>query len=364
MAVPLHVPPDGDLGQGVRVARDAGELAQVYRLRYEVYVEEMNTFRAVADHRSRQLRDPGDVGSRLLTASVDGQVVGTLRLTFGGDGPFSAEIQDTYRLRCFDGVAQRRHVVVFSRLIVARAHRGGPVPGRLIAAGTRMAYDEDVELAFCDCSPHLLRFYHTLGFRSYRSPYVDPHLAVQIPLVMITNDVDYLRGVGSPVPDWRPVRPWPTEIARRAAGLLSRLPPVATGEAARARLTEPVPDLLARLSDAELTMLLAGSHVLDLAPGDCLILRGQVLRTMYVVLAGAVEVRDGTGWTRTVGRGEVVGEIAFLLDRPRTRDVYAGPDGATVLSLHEPTMRRLLTVGGNPGALLSMCAMLARRLAD
>jgi predicted GNAT family N-acyltransferase len=364
MARPYRVVPDADLGHGVRLARAASELTQIYRLRYEVYVEEMNTFGAVADHSARLLRDPGDDGSRLLTASLDGRVIGTLRLTFGSDGPFGADVEDTYSLTLFAGVAQPTDMVVFSRLIVARAHRRGPVPGRLLAAGARMTYDQDAELAFCDCSPHLLGFYHRLGFRSYRSPYVDPHLALQVPLVMITNDVAYLRQIGSPVPGWRPDRPWPSRIARQSARLLSRMPSVPTGEAVRAWLTEPVPELLTRLSDAELTRLLAGSHVLDLAAGDCLMLRGQALRTMYVVLVGTVEAREDTGWTRTVGPGEVVGEIAFLLDGGRTRDVYAGPDGATVLSLHEPTMRQLLAPGGNPGALLTLCATLARRLAE
>jgi CRP-like cAMP-binding protein len=40
--------------------------------------------------------------------------------------------------------------------------------------------------------------------------------------------------------------------------------------------------------------------------------------------------------------GEVFGEMAFLLERPRTLDVYAASDPVRVLSLSESTIRTMV----------------------
>jgi len=59
----------------------------VYRLRHDVYVEEMGRYRSIADHKQRMLYEDCDDQSRISYAEMDGEVVATARLTWGGDAP-------------------------------------------------------------------------------------------------------------------------------------------------------------------------------------------------------------------------------------------------------------------------------------
>ena len=55
--------------------------------------------------------------------------------------------------------------------------------------------------------------------------------------------------------------------------------------------------------------------------GDRVLKKGGVARNLFVVLDGTLEVRDDDGVHAVFGAGDVFGEMAFLLERPRTRDV-------------------------------------------
>jgi predicted GNAT family N-acyltransferase len=360
----------------VRVAASAAEREAVYRLRYEVYVEELRMFGGVADHAARRLTDPHDERSRLLLATVDGEPVGTLRLTWGGDGAFSEEFVETYALDRFAAVVPPERVLVGTRFMVPVDHRGGMVPFRLIEAATRFGVEHQVEVALVDCQPHLIRMYLRLGFRSYCPTYNDPQMALMVPLALVVRDLAHLDRVRSPLracglagleksdatdaviaqlPEWAPVR----SIDLHGAYDWAR--EVEGGEDDRRRVLR----LFNGLDSDELAAALAHSHVIDVDSGQVLIRRGQLTRTMYLALAGSLEVWDGGHVVRMLGPGSSVGEIAFLLRRPRTLDVVAGPDGARLLSLHEPALRDLVEARSHAAAvlLLNLASGLAEQLA-
>jgi hypothetical protein len=54
--------------------------------------------RGLIDHERRMLVEDCDAASRLLLATVDGEPVGTMRLTLGKDGPLSDEFEETFGL--------------------------------------------------------------------------------------------------------------------------------------------------------------------------------------------------------------------------------------------------------------------------
>jgi len=55
-----------------------------------------------------------------------------------------------------------------------------------------------------------------------------------------------------------------------------------------------------------------------------------------------LEARDGERVVGVIRTGEVFGEMAFLLERPRALDVYAVTDSVRVLSLSESTIRTMV----------------------
>ena len=97
----------------------------------------------------------------------------------------------------------------------------------------------------------------------------------------------------------------------------------------------------ARMNDASIPLLddldgdekeflfLAAGHE-DVAAGDTVLRKGEQGTAMYLVLDGAIEVRDERrGQSRvlgTLGAGQLFGEAGFLMNTPRSADVVAIAD--------------------------------------
>jgi predicted GNAT family N-acyltransferase len=362
----------------IRFAETAADREAVYRLRYEIYVEELRVFGESSDHDERRLAEEVDDVSRLLLATDDGVPVGTLRVTLGAETAFPEEVVEKYSLDRFLGPVPRESIAVTARFMVHPRRRESAVAFALLEAGARFALEfAPIEATFCDCSPHLVGFYQRLGFRTYRQTYDDPVVAVVVPLVLAVRDVDHLQRVGSPLLALGIDRLGPTPVTRELLARLPERPPVRSvamhgaydwadeipgGDEKRRRALR----LFDGLTEPELAAALELSHVIDLMPGDCLIRRGQALRTMYVLLDGELEVRDRDRHVAVAQPGEPVGEIAFLLRRPRTLDVFAGGQGARVLSFHEPVLRSLIESDSRAAAvfLLNLATLMAERTAE
>jgi Ni/Fe-hydrogenase subunit HybB-like protein len=90
---------------------------------------------------------------------------------------------------------------------------------------------------------------------------------------------------------------------------------------------------------------LTGATVLELKKGDVLLRQGEESDCAYFVLEGSVEIiREDRGRSRiirTVGPGELVGEISVLMEMKRTASASAEHDGL-VLRLDASSLRTLL----------------------
>jgi CRP-like cAMP-binding protein/predicted GNAT family N-acyltransferase len=359
----------------VREAVSADDREAVYRLRYDVYVEDMHVFGEIADHDRRILTDEHDEDSCLLLATIDDEPQGTMRITYG-KSILHEEFEENYDVsRWCPDVVGPDQVMVCSKFAVRPEHRGGVVPFELMRATLEFGMARDNEIVFCDCQPHLVTLYTCLGFRSYRSAYRDAHVASTVPLVLVSRDLKHLAALNSPL---------------LSIGLSGRSPTEATEEILRSfpsdvmaqsaedglallrQLTHPVAakvrggSVLEGLSEAELSAVIERGQVLTLDTGDPLIFRGQGTRTLYVVLSGRFDVL-GPGGTSiaTLTTGAPIGEVAFLLRRERTVDVEAACNGAQVLALSESTLNALIKEQGPIAAKLlhSLAQTLAERLA-
>jgi CRP-like cAMP-binding protein len=96
------------------------------------------------------------------------------------------------------------------------------------------------------------------------------------------------------------------------------------------------------LSEEDVIRCLGRSSIIECSAGDRVLKKGGVARNMFVVLDGTLEVKDGDTLVRALGPGNIVGEMAFLLEMPRTMDVYAATDDVRVLSLSESTLRKMI----------------------
>jgi len=337
----------------LHVAERADEREAIFGLRYRVYVEELGIYGHKADHERRQLSDEYDEGSRLIYASVEGKVVGTVRAHIGADGPLPESYRRTYDTERFADLVAPGRMGVMTRCMVASELRGSLVAFKLIARVFQEQIDAGVELSFCDCEPHLVTLYGSLGLQAYAPGYNSHDRDLLIPMAIAFADRERLEELRSPMlaalrlPSMEPgalralrgrlrdqASARPAEGGSRAA-LWAMLHGALTGQ-------EQGHSLLGGLSSEELRLVLRYGQVLDCRQGDCIVHRGQTARTIYVVLEGRVAVHDGQRELAFMKPGDVFGEIAFLLGGRRIADVVASSERVRVLGLSERTLRDLL----------------------
>jgi hypothetical protein len=82
------------------------------------------------------------------------------------------------------------------------------------------------------------------------------------------------------------------------------------------------------LKPAEIFLLLKAARTLEFEPEEVILREGAIGENLYLVLEGEVEARRGSysrpgSWNARIGRGSILGEIAFLLHVPRSMTVVA-----------------------------------------
>lgn len=359
----------------VRFAETDAEREAIFRLRYDVYIAEMNKPYA-ADHAHRRLTDDADLGARLMLATVRGEVAGTLRVELGADAPFSAELEATYGLERFRaGGASDHQLCVISRLIVRADHRSGPLVHRILDVFAESQAALGVEVIFLQCHPHLANFYGGLGFRPSGAVHNDPSAGVLVPMALITGDHEHLERVRSPLARHFPPG-FGAGLGRSMVAALPDSPGVLLEGAQSEEFWADVSGLidgaghekrgvLDGLPEEVVRALFSRSLVLDCKAGDYLIRKGQVLRTVFIVLSGELEVVEGDHVLHRAIPGEVLGEVAFLLGTKRTRDVRAASDGVRVLALSDRSLKMMIDADSRGAALLllNLSRSLASKLA-
>lgn len=362
----------------IKRAKVEAEMRAIYRLRYDVYVEEMGRYRAIADHENRFLVEPDDAISRLYCAVDDTyRVVGTMRHTWGGDTAFPPRMIEQYHLAPFLAEVPREQIVVGERFMVAPHLRGADLIFRLFRTYLEFVNEQRIQLVFGDCEPHLLNLYLGMGFRTYSRRNVNsPETGYLIPLVMVAEDVAYFRRIGSPlaniVRDFGADNRIPACVERiLAAGSAVRSERLSPADAywsdvhaALNRMAEDRPLLFDGMSESQIASCLAKSNVIECRRGDHLIKQGNTAQNMYVALSGTLEVRNGAAVVGVITAGDVFGEMAFLLDSPRTMDVYAATDDVRVLSLSESIIKEIIKSDARSAAtlLLNVSKMMCVKL--
>lgn len=365
------------LRDGMHLATTEAEKEAVYRFRYDVYVEEMGRYADAADHANRRLVEPEDDTARIWYAARDGEVVATHRLSWGGDGPFTRRLIEHYQLAPFLEELPPEALAVGERGMAAPKLRGTDVYQKLGQFSASFTEERRIQLVFGACEPHLLSMYLGQGCRTFAKKNINSAEAgYLIPIVTVVEDVEYLRRIGSPLAE-----------TTRDYGEDARIPAcvehlIDSSSVMSQRLSQPAEYLreshgalrelaqhrvaaLDGLSEEEAARALGRSNIIRCSAGDRVLKKGGVARNLFVVLEGTFEVRDGEEFIRVLSPGDVFGEMAFLLERPRAADVYAVTDGR-ILGLSEGTLRKAIASDPDVAArlLLNLSKMLCHRILE
>lgn len=359
-----------------RMSGDCNRMLTLASLRYDVYVEEMGRYRGVADHDRRGLYEDVDAQSRISYIEMDGDIVATARLTWGGDGALPQRMIDQYSLSPFLAELPATAMAVGERAMVRPHLRGTDLLVKLMCNGMTWVNGNRIQLIFGDCEPHLLNLYLGLGQRTYSKTNINSQEAgYLIPIVTVVEDIDHFRRLNSPLlpylRDFGPEARIPACIQRAFAegsAVTSRVhasPADYWGEVhgALSELEANRPGALDGLTEQEAAPCLKKSTIIECQRGDRVLKKGGVARNLFVVLDGTLEVRGGDAVEAVLTPGDVFGEMAFLLERPRSRDVFAATN-ARILSLSEAQLRTLIASDPAIAAklLLNISKMLCLRI--
>ena len=364
-------------------ARTAEDMQRILSFRYDVYVREMNRYRGIADNERGLLGEEVDASSRHYLALDDGEVVAVMRITWGGDAPFCERHVEQYDLGSFIDRLPLSHLVVGERFMVRKSHRGTDLLFRMFVEYLSFCNRNRIQLIFGDCEPHLLNLYQGLGFRTYTDRNVNsPETGYLIPLVMVPEDIDYMRSIGSPLIDHLQDFGADARVPAGLNRLIEKGRAVQSATLSRAMRREDdfwrqsIGRLMAAeqlqwtpfddLTEEQVQGCIEKSSLITCRQGDLIVKKGNVARNMYLVIRGVLEVSDEGRSVALLSPGDVFGEIAFLIGTPRIMDVTAKTDDVQVLSLSERQIRGLIDSHPDIAAtlLLNISKILCRRIAS
>ncbi len=344
----------------IRFAESEADRHAIFRFRYDLYVTQQGLFQEEADHERKWLTDDGDSKGHLVMAELSGKLLGTARLTWGADAPFSEEYRELYNLDAFNGVLADRDIMIGTRLLVDPEFRGGLLLFQMLWFCFEFSARNSVEVYLGNCEPHLVAAYHKIGFRPFGALSNHPTNGMLVPVACLAGDFEYHRQIKSTMLPALLNRPTPPRYLPELRRILADHVPV-VGEVDRSEhfwdevntlLNDPEHGLCGGLFEREEALVLLAKSQLIRCPAEMAVIRkDHVSQTVYILLDGSLRVLDGEREVAEVTRrGALVGEVAFFAQRTRMSDVVVGADGATLLALNHSTLKRLIKGYGTQAA--------------
>ncbi len=307
------------------------ERKAVYRLRYQVFVEELNKDLANADHHNREIRDPEDEqpNTTLFYTVSQGGFSGSLRVVMWQPRQLTRDISNTYALHLFPNI-EKHPIAEVGRLVASSKSRGQLVLPALARAGYDFAVGEHgCHFAFSFCAPGLVRPYRRLGYRPYNAGMISTTDGLRVPLIMITSDRAYFEEVNSPLapfvslyfgPKRNRLAPLDLTPYRKILGESENrieVKPDQVWQQIQMELNRdsgPSCSLMDNLSERELRKLAEQGVILQVQPYQRVTREDLHEREMFVILDGVFVVYSGEKRLAMLHKGDIFGEVALLLD--------------------------------------------------
>lgn len=179
----------------IRVAQSDSEKREVYKLRYKVYIEEMQRDSKYLVDGEDELKDPYDENGYILYAQKDGKVLGSLRLHTNENIPL--EYIKLYKIEDLMSAFPERTSIT-TKFVVDKDYRTTNVAYELAKSVFEYGKSKGILFNIIDTNPYLLRFYQKMGYRLYTNNVNHPEYGNVLPMMLI-DDKDYLNTVGSPL---------------------------------------------------------------------------------------------------------------------------------------------------------------------
>lgn len=307
---------------------------RIYGFRYATLVAGLGAQSKYADENKEQLVDDLDADAAQVYVAHKGAIAATVRVISGthlNSDRFNAD----YKLDQFKS-SGRGALTLTDRLTVPRESRNPYLLQLILAAGHKSARHIGSKFDFRCCAPGMVMMYEKLGYRRYADNFESEEDGYQVPMVLVTEDIDYLKTIRSPLigvaaefknsgetSEWFQNQ-FPNAITHDWQRLMDeeQLWKLLTDKLNQTPL-EGIP-LIAGLSYADAKSLFKMCPVLQCRAGDRIVRSGDHADQMYIVLSGAVEVRAGNDQViATLGPGEMFGERSLFHETQYVASVTA-----------------------------------------
>lgn len=316
------------------IATTPEERYEIYRFRYSIYIEELHKSLAFADHRQKLLRDEIDDHATIFYVRDGARIVGTVRSLNAGDYLPASYNQwfDIDRLKAIP----RRDFNFTSRMMIEASYRGTAVAHIMIGRGYEAGRLEGCWLNLIHCAPCLVALYEKLGYRRIGTRIVNTDVGQHLTMALVGDDLTYLGAIRSSLlplasrypgdsghgqwfKDTFPEHQQPASA--KLFGLVNF-----TSQLAHRLVSETGP-LLDGISVDEIGATLKQAAVLRVHPGDFVVRKGELGSEFFLILEGVAEAQSPVNGARvvlrTMGKGDVFGELAVLGSGRRSADVVA-----------------------------------------
>ncbi len=322
----------------VHRANNSDDRRRLYEFRYRVHVDELGLEPQGTFHKLHAVRDDFDVNADLYFLSDGKEVVGSIRVLVCDAPLLPRNLVEGYELRQFSDYDPAT-LCMSDQAIIAPDWRQGPASSILASAKYKQLRNQGIKFEFCNVAPSLVPFFEQLGYRRYTKNMVDPMDGLRTPLVLVLEDAEHLKKVGSPFAEVagdfdnsETDAKWLAEKFAEAGN--GAVPPLEDSEALWNSVTTQLHQtplvgipLFNGLEVTEAQRLIKNGVTINLNAGEKLVRQGDLGNEMYIILSGAVEVTRNDQHITDLGVGDVIGEISFLSEVPRTADVVVSQDG-------------------------------------
>jgi hypothetical protein len=181
---------------GVKLNLTKQELNQVYKLRYSVYVEELEYHQPYADHKSKMLKDPLDRAGNLFGLFKKNEAIGTVLSNYVkhsdlGYYPELYKMKELVNSSYYDSS-------ISTRLIVKKEFRSTSVAFRLALATYTQGLRDNIQYDFLDCNLDMVPFFVRLGYKTYQDSMHHPDFGPGAVLVLELQNIAHLEECNSP----------------------------------------------------------------------------------------------------------------------------------------------------------------------
>lgn len=186
----------------IGIATSDAEKKEIYRFRYQIYIEEMSRPITKVDHANKLLYDEFDEWGVLLTAKIGSELIATARINIGTIHEFPQYEVNFLSLDAFQNCytdGSEHKFALTTKIMIAPSQRGSQAFYLLFVKCYELCCSSDVQFMFGICNLHLIRLYEKLGTHRYFKNVFLSDYGLLAPIVLLIDDIQHFHSVRSPL---------------------------------------------------------------------------------------------------------------------------------------------------------------------